>query len=154
MATAVQAAQHLDLSERRFRELLDVGVISREGAGKYDLARTRTQYIRHLRKLASSHGAGKPDLANERALLAREQRETAALRNAISRGEYVRVREVAEIVSAEYAVVRERIMGLPGKIADACAMQPREVVESLMFDEISETLNELSVPTEAAINAR
>jgi phage terminase Nu1 subunit (DNA packaging protein) len=151
MATAVQAAQHLDLSERRFRELLDAGVISRAGAGKYDLTGLRVQYIRHLRKLASGHGAGKADLAQERALLAREQRETAALRNAVSRGEYVRVHDVAEIVSAEYAVVRERIMGLPGKIADACAMQTREVVETLMADEINEMLIELSNPAETTI---
>jgi phage terminase Nu1 subunit (DNA packaging protein) len=129
-------------------------VIKRARAGKYDLTNTRVQYVRHLRALASGRGAGKPDLANERALLAREQRETAALCNAVSRGEFVRTRDVAEIVSAEYAVVRERLMGLPGKIADACALQPREAVERLMLDEISEALNELSAPTETAVNAR
>jgi phage terminase Nu1 subunit (DNA packaging protein) len=111
---SVQAAQHLDLSERRFRELLDAGVIKRARAGKYDLTSTRVQYVRHLRKLASGYGAGKVDLAQERALLAREQCEAAALRNAISRGELVRVRDVAELVAAEYSSVRERMLGLPG----------------------------------------
>jgi hypothetical protein len=49
-------------------------------------------------------------------------------------GEYVRVREVAEVV------VCERIMGFPGKIVDACGMQ------------FCEALNELSVPADTAVD--
>ncbi|MCR9279971.1 MAG: hypothetical protein NXH85_18585 [Pseudomonadaceae bacterium] len=58
MATAKQAAAHIDISERRFRQLRQQGAVTgpKGGKGGYDLDEVRLQYIRALR-------ASKGDLA-------------------------------------------------------------------------------------------
>jgi phage terminase Nu1 subunit (DNA packaging protein) len=155
VATGAQAAQHIDLSERRFRELLDSGAVTRARPGKYDLAKVRVQYIRNLRKLAAGHGAGSPDLARERALLAREQRGAVKIKNQLSHGVLVRVSEVAAFVKSEYSVVREILLNIPGTHSYEIAAAAREspdlhssttVVTKLLGEYIYDALTALSDP--------
>lgn len=144
MATIAEAAHHIDLGERRFFELLDDGVIERKSAGAYDLDEVRVTYIRHVRKVAAGRGAEKgADLAAERAKLAREQTEAAALKNAVSRGEYASIEEIGRQVEAEYGVVRQRLLAIPGKAADSLVGLDRASVESALHKEIEEALTEL-----------
>lgn len=49
MVTIVEAARHLSMSERRFRELLDLDIIIRQPRGQYNLDVVRRQYLTHLR---------------------------------------------------------------------------------------------------------
>lgn len=54
MATQVEVAQHLDISDRQVRNLLTDGVLpSSKGAGGLDIDACRLAYIRYLRGLAS-----------------------------------------------------------------------------------------------------
>lgn len=145
--TVGEVAQHIDLGQRRLFELLDEGIIPRKGRGGYSLAEVRVAYIRHLRKVAAGRGADPDlDLSSERAMLAREQTQSMALRNAIARGEYVSTEEVGRQVEGDYAVVRERLLTIPGKIADALTGCKREEIEIALLEEISEALNELNHP--------
>lgn len=147
MATIVEAAAHIDLGERRFFELLENGTIERCRPGEYDLDQVRVTYIRHIRKISAGRGAEKGiDLASERARLAREQTEAAALKNAIARGEYVAIEEVGRQVENEYGLVRQRLLAIPGKLADALNGLNREECEAAMMTEINEVLSELSEP--------
>jgi hypothetical protein len=52
MATAKEAAAHILVSQREFRELLDLGVIERkvDSAG-YDLNNVYLAYVRYLRRV-------------------------------------------------------------------------------------------------------
>lgn len=79
MATIAEAALHCDLSERRFRELLDEGVIARATRGSYDLDEVRVQYIRHIREAASGRAGETNALASEKARHAKEQADNLAI---------------------------------------------------------------------------
>jgi len=147
MATIAEAAAHIDLGERRFFELLENGTIERCHPGEYDLDQVRITYIRHIRKISAGRGAEKGiDLASERARLAREQTEAAALKNAVARGEYVAIEEVGRQVEAEYGLVRQRLLAIPGKLADSLEGMSREEREAAMMAEVTEALNELHEP--------
>jgi terminase small subunit / prophage DNA-packing protein len=151
--TVAQAANHIGVTQRRFFELLDKGVINRAGKEGYTLSEVRAQYIRHLREIAAGRGDGYIDLPVERALLARQQTESAALRNAIMRSEYVLVEEVHRQVENEHATIRERLVSIPGKMASPLAHQPREEIEARLRDEVSEILHEFHEPAEIARRA-
>lgn len=147
--TSSEAAAHVDLGERRFFELLNDGSITR--AESYDLDALRTQYIRHLRKVASGRGSNPNiDLGTERALLTREQAEAVAMRNRVARGELVVIDEVGLQVEAEYAVVRQLLLAIPGKLADLLEGMTREQREAAIAKEITEALNELHNPGDRA----
>jgi phage terminase Nu1 subunit (DNA packaging protein) len=54
MAKLAEAAAHIDLKERRFRQLVQAGVIPRSApGGSYDLDEVRVAYIRYLREQAA-----------------------------------------------------------------------------------------------------
>ncbi len=147
MATIAEAAAHIDLGERRFYELVEGDVIERCQPGEYDLDQVRVTYIRHIRKIGAGRGAEKGiDLASERARLAREQTEAAAFKNAIARGEYVEIEEACRQMEADYGLVRQRILAMPGKLADALEGLDREAREAAIMAEVIEALNELHEP--------
>jgi phage terminase Nu1 subunit (DNA packaging protein) len=156
MANVNDAAQHIDIGRRRFFELVEEGAIERKETGEYDLDAVRVSYIRHLRKVAAGRAGISPEieLSVERAKLAREQTETAAFKNAIARGEYVLVEEVGRQVEEEYAMVRQINLSISGVVADAAAMQPREVVAEIIDRAVAAALAELSAPSEIAGKAR
>ena len=145
MATATEAAAHVFLGLRRFMELVEDDAITRQPLAAYSLDAVREQYILHIRKIASGRGGEKgSDLASERARLAREQTETAARRNAIARGEFVSIEEVGRQIEAEYGVVRQRLLAIPGTIADDLVGLERHDVEVKLQQVIAEALKELS----------
>jgi hypothetical protein len=156
--TAHELGRYLDISQRRVYDLIDAGVIERPKAGEgFDLDACRIGILRHQRKQLAGHGGGigKLDLAAERAALAREQRETAALKNAITRGEYVRVKFVSDVITQHYSIVREHLLGVPGArghdiatAALACAniQNATAVVTEKLREAIYEALTNLSNP--------
>jgi len=136
------------MGDRRFRELIEAGVIERKPPGDYELDRVRESYILHIRKMAA--GRGGADLASERANLAREQAAAAAMRNAAARGELVAVEEIGRQVEAAYAVVRERLLSIPGKLSAALEGMSAGEREGAVAAEITEALNELHKPAFAS----
>lgn len=65
MATQVEVAQHLDISDRQVRNLLTDGVLpSSKGAGGLDIDACRLAYIRYLRGIGSGQVRPAP-LADE-----------------------------------------------------------------------------------------
>jgi hypothetical protein len=144
--TLAAAAVHVDLSARGFGELLDAGVITRHEPGRgYVLDEVRVQYIRHIRGRASGHGDG-ATLSAERAKLAAEQRETAALRNATTRGDLVSVKEIVTAFTGDLVVHRDLLLGIPGKAANDCEGKTRAEIEAILVDEINSALAALSDP--------
>ena len=154
--TSHELGHHLDISQRRVYDLIEAGIIERPKSGEgFDLDVCRIAVLRHQRKQLAGHGGGKLDLATERAALAREQRETAALKNAIMRNEYVRVSVVTEVVTQAYSIVRENLLGVPGArsydiacAARACVddQSAAAVVTGKLRNAIYEVLTNLSEP--------
>ena len=88
MATISEAARHIDLDERRFRELVDAGTITRASRGAYEIDRVRTEYIRSLREVAAGRARTKarrrPPLADGRAVGGGAQTRVARIGRSIA----------------------------------------------------------------------
>jgi hypothetical protein len=61
------------------------------------------------------------DLGAERAELARQQTVAVKLKNAIAAGDFIATADITKAVETLFAVVRENVLVLPGKIADTVA---------------------------------
>jgi len=127
MATVGQAAAHIFLGERAFYELLDRGAIERQPAGEYDLDIVREEAFTHLRNVAAGREKkpGALDGEFEKARKDKELADRTALQNAVTRGELVAIEEVGKQVEREYAVVRERLLGIAGKLG--ADLTPKQV---------------------------
>jgi hypothetical protein len=68
--------------------------------------------------------------------------------------EYARVDDLARLVNGVFAVVRERLQTMPGKIAGACSMQRADVVFDLMSREVNDALTELTESAAAELARR
>lgn len=64
----------------------------------------------------------------------------------VSRQEWVRVEDVGRSVERHYAVIRERLLAIPGKMASKLEGLDRTAIELALLEEITETLNELHAP--------
>jgi phage terminase Nu1 subunit (DNA packaging protein) len=154
MASATDAARHIFMSERRFFELVNDGALTRQPVGAYDLDEIRREYVFHIRKIASGRGgAENGGLAAERTKLAREQTDAAAMRNAVTRGDLVSIEEVARQVESEYGVVRQRLLAIPGIVADSLVGRDRASIEAGLNEALAEALSELSTPGQVAADA-
>ncbi len=156
MATVSDCANHLFISERRFREILDQGIVDRQPAGSYDLDVVREQYITHLREVAAgrSSSADGLDLTKERARLASEQADAQEMKNAASRGELLARGDVHAAVTEAFARVRAKLLALPSKIAPVAYGLPTIAeVRDKITDGVSEALSELSATRIAGVPA-
>ena len=140
--TSKVVAQHLNLTERRVRQLRDEGVIREKRPGLVD---TMTRYIKYI-------GAGsKADLNDERAKLTKEKRIAAETENRVRKAELLEVGDVEKAYSAMMMNFRSRILALPQKLAPAVvALEGDEQqVQDLIQAELEEALETLSHAEEA-----
>lgn len=143
--TSKVVAQHLNLTERRVRQLRDEGVIREKRPGLYDLVDTMTRYIKYI-------GAGsQADLNDERAKLTKEKRIAAETENRVRKAELLEVGDVEKAYSAMMMNFRSRILALPQKLAPAVvALEGDEQqVQDLIQAELEEALETLSHAEEA-----
>jgi hypothetical protein len=151
MATSAAAAKHIFISTSRFRDLVAGGVITHQPNGKYDLAVVREEYIRNLQKVSAGRGGdGGAGLAKQRTRLETARTETIELKNAVSRGEFVSLLAVKQVLEKHYVVLRERILTMEGKIADELAAhspKDRAAISQILHDETYDALNDLSSET-------
>src|SRR5689334_15042532 len=122
MATIGELARHLCLEERRVHELLNSGVLPKAARGKHDLDVARARYIAHLRARPVS---AESELNKERAGLAKSQRIAQDRKNAIESREYARTEQIFETVESEYVRIRDRLLAVPGKVADSLVAKTR-----------------------------
>jgi phage terminase Nu1 subunit (DNA packaging protein) len=150
MATAVEAANHIFISPSRFRDLVGTGVISRMPAGRYVLDKVRQEYCLNAQRIMAGRAAdGGASLSAQRARLAMAQAEAAELKNAVSRGDFIPLREVEMALAGLFGAIRENVLGLPGKLADALApltAKDRVEVHQILRRECRELLTGLSSP--------
>jgi hypothetical protein len=64
----------------------------------------------------------------------------------VGQGKLVEIEAVAVQVEREYAVVRERLLAIPGKLASKLVGLERAEIDAALFAEVSEALNELHDP--------
>jgi len=147
MASAAEAAAHLDLSRVAFSELMAKGIVKKpDGRAAFDLGEVRVAYIRHLRKIASGR-AGGPNadrLTDERVLWTAAKRRREEMAEAVAKGSYVSARAVVYVVGSYVAQCREHLLALPGKWAALLAHRDAEEIDDVLTSEIYEALDDLS----------
>jgi phage terminase Nu1 subunit (DNA packaging protein) len=147
MASAAEAAAHLDLSRVAFSELMAKGIVKKpDGRAAFDLGEVRFAYIRHLRKIASGR-AGGPNadrLTDERVLWTAAKRRREEMAEAVALGQYVSARAVVLVVASYVAQVREHLLALPGKWAALLVGRSFEEIDETLTDEIFEALDDLA----------
>lgn len=112
--TQSEIAEHLDISDRRVRELAAEWAIDSK---QITLAEWRLRYLRKLREEAAGRAAvGDLDLATERARLAKEQADKFAMQNAVTRGELAPVILLEEILTKTASKIAGIFDAIPGNI--------------------------------------
>lgn len=146
MATIAECAKHLFMDERRFKQLLDEGVIDRQQRAGYDLGVVREQYIRHVREVAAGRTiAGDLDPAQERARKDKELADKTALTNAATRKELLPRAEVHAAVTNSFSRVRARLLSLPTKMAPmVMGLTSLATVQEKLSNATNEALAELA----------
>jgi phage terminase Nu1 subunit (DNA packaging protein) len=150
MATAVEAANHIFISPSRFRDLVSAGTITRMSAGRYVLDKVREQYCLNAQRIMAGRAAdGGASLSAQRARLAMAQAEAAELKNAVSRGDFVALREVETALGGLFGTIRENVLAMPGTLADKLTPHTpldRVAIHEVMRRECRELLTGLSSP--------
>jgi phage terminase Nu1 subunit (DNA packaging protein) len=122
------------------------GVIRKPPRRGYDLHEIALAIVADWLALKGSRGgySSEASLSAARAELAREQTIAMQLKNAVARGEYVRLSQIQRSAEAIFATFRERALSIPGKIAAFCEGRSRAEIEEIVRGEICECLDELS----------
>lgn len=148
MASAAQAAAHIDLSRVAFAELIARNIIEKPAEqGGYDLDAVRVAYLRHLRKVASgrSGGSGGDQLISERVALTAAKRRREERQDAIEAGRFVPIEPVVRGLQAQYMAMRDRLLGIAGTTAYVLTGQPEEDFR-IIDDAVRAALEDIANP--------
>lgn len=138
--TQTEIAAHLDISDRRLRELLTEFGLDHK---RVPMADIRIRYIRKLREEAAGRAAGGDlDLAGERALLARAQREGQEIKNEVSRGTYAPIELLSDVLANASQAVVDRLDQIPAALIRVCPDLP-QVVRDAVMAEVASARNEM-----------
>jgi phage terminase Nu1 subunit (DNA packaging protein) len=134
MATDIEIADHLAMSDRTVRELRQRSVFPAAGQGS--LADCRIAYILHLRERAAGRASdsaeeGGLDLVAERARLAKEQADGQAMKNAVLRGELVPVQPLSDAVMGLIEMSKARLLRVPAEVAKGDGPLHRRVAAAI-----------------------
>ena len=135
------AAKLIDISERRFRELIDNDVITRSARSAYTAAIFVPEYCRHLRKRAT----GRPSLdGDSRKRLDAARADLAELELAEKTRELIPVQEMADGINVMVSNMKARLVAIPSKTAPLISPDAPARTEKIIREQIYEALDELS----------
>lgn len=138
--TQAEIAAHLDISDRRLRELLTEFGLDHKTV---PLAEIRIRYLRKLREEAAGRSAqGDIDLPTERALLAREQRIGQSIKNEVARKTYGPIEALTDVLASASQAVVDHLDQIPAGIARVCPDLPQPV-RDLIMTELARARNEM-----------
>jgi hypothetical protein len=149
MATVAECATHCFVSVTRLRDLIGGGQITHCRNGQYDLATVRREYIEYLQKAAQSRSGDAVGLSKQRVKLEAARTDAIEFKNAVARGEYVRLDIFAKVHETHLTVFRERCLIVPGACADELTPHTpadRTAIELVLREKVYEALDELSDP--------
>jgi len=138
-------ARFLDLSERRVRQLRDMGVIEeyKGRAGFYDLAAANRAYINFLRK-----GSGGEEYINyntERALFMRAKRQDIEFNLGLKEGKLHTSEDVEAVITGMLINFKSRLAAMPAKLAGTLSKKNGKAeISRILKEACDEALNELA----------
>ena len=140
-----QLGRILGVSHQRVNQLIEEEVVLRDESSKTGavlLIDSLRNYYRSKQSLED--GAGKVDFWKERGLHERAKRELAELKLKQRRGELYEAETVERVMIEHLTNFRNKLLGLPAKMAAVLEGKPRGDIYELINLEIEAALEELS----------
>lgn len=139
--TQAEIAAHIDISDRRLRELLAEWGIDHKSTTLSDI---RIRYIRRLREEAAGRASGgEYDLTSERARLAKEQADKVAMVNAVTRNELAPRALLVMVLARTAPKVCAILDALPGALKRRVPLLDQSAIH-LIESEISKARGEIA----------
>ena len=114
--TGQSLAGLLDLDIQSMRELARSGIVVGSGIhGRYLLAPSVRNYVRHLREVAAGRQGNELNAIDENARLKMAQRENYELKNSIIRGSSIPYEAIAPAWARVVRAIRSAMLAVPGK---------------------------------------
>jgi phage terminase Nu1 subunit (DNA packaging protein) len=139
-------AKLLDISPRRLHQLVDMGVMPKEGRGKYPLVKCVHAYIHYLRDISLKSDTNAPDgKISHKERLTKAQADKAEVEASIVSGATVPIEAVTQTWTNAAANMKSRLLSIPSKSAPLvnAALTVQEA-EAIIKKQIFEALEELS----------
>lgn len=140
-------AKMFGVTDRRVRQFVEEGVISRVGHGRFDLVDTVSRYIAHLR--LSNDKLDENDITEsleyEKYLHEKARREKAEIELSHIKGNMHSSSEVEKVMNNMLASFRAKMLALPTKVAPSLiARDDISQIEQMIETQIHEALFELA----------
>lgn len=138
----------LNLSERRIRQLAELGTFEKIKRGQYKLVDNIQKYIIFLKTNSEANeieNKSELDYEKEKALHERVKREQDELRLAAMKGSMHKSEDVERVMNDMLSNFRSKLLGLPSKVAPMLlARNEIGEIQDLIQKEVLETLQELA----------
>lgn len=138
----------LNLSERRIRQLAELGVIKKVKRGQYILTENIRNYILYLKtnnEAVEIDTNNELDYDKEKALHERVKREQDELKLAAMKGSMHKSEDVERVMTDMLSNFRSKLLALPSKVAPILlARNDIGEIQNILQKEVLEALHELS----------
>lgn len=141
-------ANILDVTDRRVRQLVDEGIITKVKNGSYELIPTLKKYLLYIKtksdnKMDNSHS--EEDLLAEKTMHERAKRKIAELDLAQMQGKLHDSADIEREMTKMLAAFRAKVLAIPSKLAPQLIAQSEiSVIENILETEVYNALSELS----------
>lgn len=139
-------AKLLDISPRRLHQLVDMGVMPKEGRGKYPLVKCVHAYIHYLRDISLKSDTNSPDgTMSHKERLTKAQADKAEVEASVVSGSTVPIEAVTKTWVNVVTTMKSRLLSIPSKTAPLvnAALTVQEA-EAIIKKQIFDALEELS----------
>jgi hypothetical protein len=146
--SVAQAAEFLSMSPRRFRILVDQGVITKAWGTGYKWDVILREYLDHMHDLIAKRETGEAilDPIAERARKDSEMADRVALQNAVTRGEQAPMALFQSALDDVISAIRARVEPLPELLVDQLVGRDRTTIMTILKHATDAVLTELSNP--------
>jgi len=138
--TGQSLATLFDLDMESIRKLSNAGIVVRSGVrGRYHLAQSTRNYIKHLREIAAGRQGAELNAIDEGARLKISQRKNFDLKNAILEGNVVPNDQIFPAWSRIIRAVRSSMLAVPAKSRfrlQHLSLRDAEVIGEIIRDQL------------------
>lgn len=141
-------ANILDVTDRRVRQLVDEGILTKVKNGSYELIPTLKKYLLYIKTKSDNQIDGshsEKDYMTEKTIHERVKRKIAELELAQMEGKLHDSADIEREMAKMLAAFRAKILAIPSKLAPQLIAQSEiSIIESILENEVYNALSELS----------
>lgn len=145
LVTTSELSEILGVTDRRIRQLVKEGAVSRIDHGKFDLPKTIQQYIAWIGMKKEQKNEQTNEYRREKSLLVRANRQKAELELKKIERDLHKAEDVRQVMNHMNGVFRARCLKIPQNVAPKIVGNKElPIVQEIIKKEVYEALTELS----------